>query len=321
MRVLKYFGKRLLSLLPKLLVISAIIFVGLQLLPGDAITRTVPPDLYAQMTPEQLDALRESLGLNAPLPIQYFRWLGKMLQGDLGYSIVSGSNISVMLAARLPATLELVGLGLLVATVLGLILGYFSAVKQNTPFDYLSTTFGMLGVSVPEFFLGMVVIVLFAIQLKWFPTGGRMAPGKEAFFDRIEYLVLPVLCLGTAYIATIMRYTRGSMLDVLNKDYITTARSKGISENKVNLRHGFRNAIIPVIVTIVFRLPMLVGGTVVIESVFNYPGMGNMLLSEISGGDMPVVMISTFIIAIVVLLSSVLADLITAMLDPRIRLN
>ena len=148
-----------------------------------------------------------------------------------------------------------------------------------------------------------------------------MAPGKEAFFDRIEYLVLPVLCLGTAYIATIMRYTRGSMLDVLNKDYITTARSKGISENKVNLRHGFRNAIIPVIVTIVFRLPMLVGGTVVIESVFNYPGMGNMLLSAISGGDMPVVMISTFIIAIVVLLSSVLADLITAMLDPRIRLN
>ncbi len=321
MRVLKYFGKRMLSLLPKLLVISAIIFIGLQLLPGDAITRTVPPDLYAQMTPEQLDALRESLGLNAPLPIQYFRWLGKMLQGDLGYSIVSGSNISVMLAARLPATLELVGLGLLVATVLGLILGYFSAVKQNTPFDYLCTTFGMLGVSVPEFFLGMVVIVLFAIQLKWFPTGGRMAPGKEAFFDRIQYLVLPVFCLGTAYIATIMRYTRGSMLDVLNKDYITTARSKGLSENKVNFRHGFRNAIIPVIVTIVFRLPMLVGGTVVIESVFNYPGMGNMLLSAISGGDMPVVMISTFIIAIVVLLSSVLADLITAMLDPRIRLS
>lgn len=319
--MLKYFGKRMLSLLPKLLVISIIIFVGLQLLPGDAITRTVSPDIYAQMTSEQLDALRESLGLNAPLPIQYFRWLGKMLQGDLGYSLVSGSNISVMLAARLPATLELVGLGLLVATVLGLILGYFSAVKQNTPFDYLCTTFGMLGVSVPEFFLGMVVIVLFAIQLKWFPTGGRTAPGKEAFFDRIQYLVLPVLCLGTAYIATIMRYTRGSMLDVLNKDYITTARSKGLSENKVNFRHGFRNAIIPVVVTIVFRLPMLVGGTVVIESVFNYPGMGNMLLSAISGGDMPVVMISTFIIAIVVLLSSVLADLITAMLDPRIRLS
>lgn len=319
--MLKYFGKRLLALIPKLMVISVIIFLGLQLLPGDAITRTVPPDIYAQMTPEQLDALRESLGLNAPLPTQYFRWVWKMLQGDLGYSIVSGSNISVMLAARLPATLELVGLGLLVATVLGLILGYFSAVKQNTPFDYLCTTFGMLGVSVPEFFLGMVVIVLFAIQLKWFPTGGRLAPGKETFFDRIQYLVLPVFCLGTAYIATIMRYTRGSMLDVLNKDYITTARSKGLSENKVNFRHGFRNAIIPVIVTIVFRLPMLVGGTVVIESVFNYPGMGNMLLSAISGGDMPVVMIATFIIAIVVLLSSVLADLITAMLDPRIRLN
>ena len=319
--MLKYFCKRLLSLIPKLIVISLIIFIGLQLLPGDAITRTVSPDVYARMTDSQLESLRESLGLNAPLPLQYFRWLGDILQGNLGYSMVSHSNIAEMLAARLPATLELVGFGLFIATLLGLLLGYLSAVKQNTPFDYTCTMFGMIGVSVPEFFLGMMAIVIFAIKLQWFPTGGRMAPGHEAFFDRIEYLVLPVLCLGVTYIATIMRYTRGSMLEVLNKDYIKTARSKGLSDNQVNFRHGFRNAVIPVIVTIVFRLPMLVGGSVVIESVFNYPGMGNMLLSAISGGDMPVVMISTFIIAIVVLFSSVLADLLTAMLDPRIRLN
>lgn len=319
--MLKYFGNRALALIPKLLIISLIIFIGLQLLPGDPITRTVSPDIYATMTPEQLDSLRTSLGLNDPAPLQYFRWLGNMIQGDFGYSQVSGSNIAVMLMARLPATLELVGLGLGLATVLGLLLGYLSSVKQNTVFDYTCTSLGMLGVSVPEFFLGMMAIVVFALNLAWFPTGGRMAPGHEAFFDRIQYLVLPVLCLGIAYIATIMRYTRGAMLDVLNKDYIKTARSKGLSENKVNFRHGFRNAIIPIIVVIVFRLPMLVGGTVVIESVFNYPGMGNMLLSAISGGDMPVVMIATFIIAIVVLISSLLADVITAMLDPRIRLE
>lgn len=319
--MLKYFGKRALALIPKLLIISLIIFVGLQLLPGDAITRTVSPDIYAQMTPEQVDALRESLGLNDPMPVQYFRWLGSMLQGDFGYSQVSGGSIGPMLAARLPATLELMGLGLGIATVLGLLLGYLSAVKRNTPFDYTMTSLGMLGVSIPEFFLGMMAIVVFALGLSWFPTGGRMAPGHEAFFDRIQYLVLPVLCLGAAYIATIMRYTRGSMLDVLNKEYIKTARSKGLSENKVNFRHGFRNAIIPIIVVIMFRLPMLVGGTVVIESVFNYPGMGNMLLSAISGGDMPVVMIATFIIAIVVLISSLFADIITAMLDPRVRLE
>ena len=319
--MLKYFGNRALALIPKLLIISLIIFIGLQLLPGDPITRTVSPDIYATMTPEQLDSLRTSLGLNDPAPLQYFRWLGNMIQGDFGYSQVSGSNIAVMLMARLPATLELVGLGLGLATVLGLLLGYLSSVKQNTVFDYTCTSLGMLGVSVPEFFLGMMAIVVFALNLAWFPTGGRMAPGHEAFFDRIQYLVLPVLCLGIAYIATIMRYTRGAMLDVLNKDYIKTARSNGLSENKVNFRHGFRNAIIPIIVVIVFRLPMLVGGTVVIESVFNYPGMGNMLLSAISGGDMPVVMIATFIIAIVVLISSLLADVITAMLDPRIRLE
>jgi len=319
--MLKYFGKRALQLIPKLLIISIIIFIGLQLLPGDSITRTVSPELYAQMTPQELTILRTSLGLNDPMPVQYFRWLGNMVQGNFGFSQVSGSNIATMLATRMPATLELVGLGLGIATILGLLLGYLSSVKQNTIFDYTCTSLGMLGVSVPEFFLGMMAIVLFSLNLKWLPTGGRMSPGHEAFFDRIQYLVLPVMCLGFAYIATIMRYTRGAMLDVLNKDYIKTARSKGLSENKVNFRHGFRNAVIPVIVVIVFRLPMLVGGTVVIESVFNYPGMGNMLLSAISGGDMPVVMITTFIIAIVVLLSSLLADIITAMLDPRIRIE
>lgn len=146
-----------------------------------------------------------------------------------------------------------------------------------------------------------------------------MAPGQEAFYERIEYLVLPVLCLGISYTATLMRFTRSSMLDVLNKDYIKTARSKGLSEFSVNLKHGFRNALIPIMVIIVFRIPILVSGTVVIESVFNYPGMGNMLLSAISGGDMPVVMMSTFIIAAVILLVSFLSDIITALLDPRVQ--
>lgn len=319
--MLKYFGKRLLALIPKLLLISLIIFIGLQLLPGDAVSRTVSSEVYVNMTPEQLDALRASLGLNDPLPVQYFRWLGGILQGDFGYSLVSGSSIADMLAARLPATLELVGLGIGTSTILGLLLGYLSAVKQNTILDYTCTSVGVLGVSVPEFFLGMMAIVVFALYLGWFPTGGRMAPGQEGFFQRIPFMVLPVLCLAVEYIATAMRFTRGAMLDVLNKDYIKTARSKGLSENQVNFRHGFRNAVIPVIVVITFRLPLLVGGTVVIESVFNYPGMGNMLLSAISGNDMPVVMITTFIIAIVVLLASMVADMVTALLDPRVRLG
>ena len=317
----KYFFKRLISLIPKLLVISVIIFAGLQLLPGDPLTRTISPEVYANMSLVQLEELRESLGLNDPVPVQYLRWMGNMLQGNFGYSQVNGSSIAQMLAQRLPATLELAGLGLMVATILGLTLGFLAAVKQNSIFDYTSSFVGMIGVSVPEFFLGMIAILIFAIQLKWLPPGGRMAPGKEAFLDRMEYLVLPVLSVGISYTATLMRFTRSSMLDVLNKDYIKTARSKGLSEFSVNLKHGFRNALIPIMVIIVFRIPLLVSGTVVVESIFNYPGMGDMLLSAIAGGDMPVVMMSTFIISAVILLVSFLSDMVTALLDPRVHFD
>lgn len=317
----KYFSFRFLSLLPKLLIISIIIFLGLQLVPGDPLTRTMPPDTYANMTQAQLNDLREQLGLNDNVVVQYFHWMSNILQGNFGYSTVNGSSISVMLAARLPATLELAACGLLIATIFGLLFGFISAIKQNSPIDYIFTCFSMLGISVPEFFLGLCAILIFALKLGWLPTGGRLVYGKEAFFDRIEFLVLPSVCIGITYIATLMRFTRSSMLDVLNKDYIKTARSKGLGEVTVNLKHGFRNALIPIMVILVLRIPMLVSGTVVIENVFNYPGMGSMLLNAISGKDMPVVMISTMIIAAVILFASFLIDVVTAMLDPRIRLG
>ena len=171
----KYFFKRLISLSPMLLVVSLIRFVGLKVLPGDPMTRTISPDAYANMSPAQLEDLRESLGLNDPMPVQYLRWMGNMLQGDFGYSQVNGSSIAQMLAQRLPATLELAGLGLIVATIFGLALGFLAAVKQNSLFDYASSFVGMIGVSVPEFFLGMVAILIFAIQLKWLPPGGSCA--------------------------------------------------------------------------------------------------------------------------------------------------
>jgi len=312
---------RLLQLIPKLLVISIVIFVGLELLPGDPISRTVSPDVYGKLTPVQLEQLRESLGLNAPATLRYFRWLGGILTGDFGYSQVTGSSIGTMLAARLPATLALAGMGLLIANVMGLLLGYVSAVKHNTPFDYANTVFGMLGISIPEFLIGISAILIFSLGLGWFPVGGRLEYGREGFFDRLHYIILPALCLGVFYIATLMRYTRGSMLDVLNKEYIKTARSKGLSPMEVNLKHGLRNAIIPVLIVLIFRIPMLVAGTVVIERVFNYTGMGNLLLTAISGKDMPIVMITTMIITTVILASSFLVDIATALLDPRIRMG
>ena len=320
--MLKYISRKILALIPKLLLISLIIFLALQLLPGDPITRTISPDAYANMNEEQLEALRESLGLNDPLPVQYFSWLGRFLKGDFGYSQASGSNIATMLATRLPYTLELAFWGLLFANTMGILLGFFAAVKKNSPFDYGCTAFSVLGISVPEFFFGVVFILFFALKLKWFPTGGRMdAAGGSGFTARFRYIVMPAFTLGISLLATLTRYTRGSMLDVLNKDYIKTARSKGLSEAKVNLKHGLRNALIPVMTLLCMRLPMLVSGTVVIETVYNYPAMGSMILDAISAGDMPVVMVTTMVVAIVTLLASCLVDIVTALLDPRVRLE
>lgn len=317
--MIKYFFQRLLYLLPKLIIISVIIFMGMQLIPGDVISRSISPEVYTKLSPTQLEELREKLGLNENLFVQYFKWLFRIFKGDLGYSLSTGGSIRSIIALRLPATLELMTLGFLIATILGLILGFTSAIKQNSILDYSNTILGMVGISIPEFFFGLSFILIFSLKLKWLPTGGRMVMGKEAFFDRLQFLILPAICLGITYIATLMRFTRSSMLEVINKDYIKTARSKGISEIKVNLKHVFRNALIPIMVIIVLRIPIMFSGAVIIENVFNYPGMGSMLVTAINLADMPLVMMSTLIITVSILLASFLVDVLTAMLDPRVR--
>ncbi|MCQ2400751.1 MAG: ABC transporter permease [Lachnospiraceae bacterium] len=319
--MLKYIARKIVAMIPKIIVISLIIFFALQALPGDPISRSVSPDTWAKMTPEQLEALRESLGLNKPLVVQYFSWAGKLLKGDFGYSLSKGTNIREMLAGRLPYTIELAIWGVLFANLFGMFFGFIAAIRKNRPVDYGLTTLSILGISVPDFFFGIVFILFFALTLKVLPTGGRMSAGETGAFSRVKYLVLPVLTLSISLLATMTRYTRGSMLDVLNKDYIKTARSKGLGEFKVNVKHAFRNALTPIMVLLCFRLPMLVSGTVVVESVYNYPGMGSMILDAISSGDMPVVMITTMIVAIVTLVASNLVDIFTALLDPRVRLD
>lgn len=315
----KYFLNRLLAMIPKLLIITVIIFTLMQFVPGDPISYMISPEQMGFMTEEQIETMRDNLGLNDPAPVRYFRWLGGLLTGDMGYSLISGGSIAQIIATRLPATLEITAFGFLIATLLGLGFGFLSALKRNTPTDYALTALGMVGVSIPEFFFGLCAIVFFALKLHWLPSGGRFAVGHEAFFQRIPYLVMPVLIVGISYTATLMRYTRGSMLDTMNKDYIKAARSKGLSEPRVNLMHSFRNALIPVMIILVNRIPILISGTVVIESVFNYPGMGTLILESISGSDMPVVMIAMLFVALAVLVASFLVDIFSALLDPRIR--
>lgn len=317
----KYILRKLVALLPKLLAMSIILFFALELLPGDALSRTMPPDQYQALSEAQKDAARESLGLNDSPVIRYFRWLNQIFHGDFGYSSSTGQNIGTMLAGRLPYTIELSFYGLLLATVIGLILGFLSAFLKNTVVDYFCTSISVFGISLPEFFFGIVFIILFSVHLKWLPSGGRMPVGEHGFFSRVPYLVLPVMTMAISLTAALVRYTKNSMLDVMGKDYIKTARSKGLRETTVSFKHAFRNSLIPTMTLIVMRLPRLVGGSAVIETVFNYPGIGNMALTALNAGDIPVVMITTMTTGVMVLLSSTLVDIVTAMLDPRIRLG
>ena len=302
----------------------------LELLPGDALTRTLSPDQIQQLTEYQLEQAREARGLNDPMLVRYFRWMGfipdntgefiGMLQGEFGHSFSHGQDIGKMLGARLPYTIELAGYGLIVATVFGLILGFLAAIFKNTIIDYICNFIAVIFVSLPEFFYGVCLVVLFAATLGWLPSGGRMPSTADyTYIDRIPYMVMPVLAMGTSLIAALLKYTRSSMLDVLGKDYIKTARSKGLREPVINIKHAFRNALSPVMTLMVMRLPMLVGGSVVIEQVFNYHGIGTMALTASKSGDQPVVMITTLISTIMTLLASTLVDLSTALLDPRVR--
>ncbi|GAA0179905.1 ABC transporter permease [Clostridium sediminicola] len=316
-----YTIRRILILIPMIVIISFLIFAGLELTPGDAVSYMVSPDILANISPDKLVELRDSLGLNDPFIVRYFKWFGGVLKGDFGFSLSSGVPISKIVLDRLPATLELSIAALMISTLFGSILGTLSALKKGSIADNTLTIAGMLGVSIPQFFFGLVCILVFALKLKWLPSGGRIMPGYDSFLDRLPHLILPALVLGITMTAGVMRYARASMLDALNKEYIKTARSKGISEWRVNFVHGFRVALTPVVVLIGFRLPMLLGGSVVIEQIFQWPGIGKEFITAVRGQNLPLVMMIALFTVSAVLIASFLVDLFTALLDPRIKLD
>lgn len=314
-----YIIKRLLSLLPMILIITFLIYLGLDLTPGDAVSHLIPPDAMANVSAAQLAALREQYGLNDPFLLRYFKWLLEILKGNFGFSISSGVKISEIVLRNLSATVELSVAALLISTLLGSILGLFSALKKGTVGDSVLTIAGMIGVSIPQFFFGLVCILLFVLKWKIFPI--RLLPTQKSLFDQMRLLALPALVLGISLTAGVMRYTRSSMLDALNKDYIKTARSKGLPEWRVNLVHGFRVALTPVVVLIGFRLPMLIGGSVVIETIFQRQGIGSTFVTAVRGQNYPLVMMIALFSVIAVLFSSFVVDILTAMLDPRVKLE
>ena len=304
-----------------ILVISFLIYLGLELTPGDAVSYMLPPDALMNIKPAELEQMRESLGLNQPFIVRYFLWLAGVLQGDFGYSLASGVAIKDIVLDRLPATLELSISALVLSSILGVFFGTISALKRGSVTDNCFTVFGMFGVSVPEFIFGLIALVIFALKLEWLPVGQRLLPGYDSYWDHMPHLIMPAGVLALMMTAGVMRYSRSSMLDSLNKEFIRTARSKGVPEWRVNFIHGLRVALIPIVVLIGFRLPMLIGGTVIIEQVFQWPGIGELFVFNVRSQNYPLVMMVAFFSVIAVLMASFLIDLFTAILDPRIKLE
>lgn len=316
--MLNYILRKLLSMIPMLLIITFLIYVGVELMPGDVIDFLIPMDQLAEMTPEEVDAFRAAKGLDGPMVVRYFNWLKGVCRGDLGYSLQNNMPVGTLMMQKLPATIELSLAALFISTVLGILLGVVSAIRKGRLADNLLTVAGMIGVAIPQFLFGVFCIMLFCLRLKWFPVGQR---GTEGLLDELHHLFLPAFVLGISMTAGVMRYSRSSMLDSMNRDYVKTARAKGLPEWKVNLLHSFRVACTPVMVLIGFRLPMLISGSIVIENIFQWPGVGRWFTDSVKSQNTPIIMSVGLFMVLLVLLSSLLVDILTAVLDPRVKLS
>jgi ABC-type dipeptide/oligopeptide/nickel transport system permease component len=259
---------------------------------------------------EDIEALRKALGLDQPLYVQYFRWLRKVVEGDFGRSIQSRQPVLEMILDRLPATLELTTAAMVLSLLIALPAGVISAIKQYSIFDHSSMVGALFWVSMPGFWLGLMLMLLFGLYLGWLPISGR---------GGIEHLILPSVTLGAPQAALIARLTRSSMLEVIRQDYIQTARAKGLKERIIILKHALKNAMIPITTIVALRVPMLFGGAVVTETIFAWPGMGRLIVSSIFERDFPVVQGTTLILAMIVILANLLADIMYAYMDPRIK--
>ena len=316
----RFILRRVLISVPVLFGITLIAFTALSLAPGDPLLARIDPSILAQQSPEWIEERRHELGLDQPVAVRYAKWLAGLVRGDLGFSIVTRRSIAEELAIRLPVTLELMGTALLIGLSLGIPCGVISAVKQYSKLDYALTTFTIVMISTPTFFLGMLAIYVFGVHLNLLPTSGIATLGASpSLLDRLRHLVLPAGILGLANAAMLMRYTRASMLEVLQKEYITTARAKGLPRTTILLRHALRNALISIITVIGLLLPELVTGAIVTEQIFAWPGMGFMAVRAAADRDPSLLMGVVLVVGIGVLLSSLLADIAYAIVNPRIR--
>jgi peptide/nickel transport system permease protein len=309
-----YILKRVLATIPVMLIVAIFVFLLLRLTPGD------PAAILAgdAATPAQLERIRERLGLNDPLLTQFFTWMGQLLRGDLGTSLLSNTSVAGMLADRLGPTVNIALMTIVISVALAVPMGVIAAWRHRTWVDFLVMSFSVLGFSVPVFVIGYILIQIFAIELRWVPVQGYadLSDGFGAFFARA---ILPSLTLATIYIALIARMTRASMLEVLGEDYIRTARAKGVRENVVLFRHALRNAAVPILTIIGTGFALLISGVVVTESVFNIPGIGRLTVDAILARDYPVIQAMILLTAGIYVFVNLIVDVSYSFFDPRIR--
>ena len=309
-----YILKRILATMPVMVIVAIFVFLLLRLTPGD------PAAILAgdAATPAQLERIRDSLGLNDPLLVQFGTWMGQLLRGDLGTSLLSNTSVAGMIGDRLGPTLNIALMTIVISVALAVPMGVIAAWRHRSWVDFLVMSFSVLGFSVPVFVIGYILIQIFAIDLKWVPVQGYKSPtdGIGPFFSRA---ILPSLTLATIYIALIARMTRASMLEVLGEDYIRTARAKGVRENVVLFRHALRNAAVPILTIIGTGFALLISGVVVTESVFNIPGIGRLTVDAILARDYPVIQAMILLTAGIYVTVNLLIDISYSFFDPRIR--
>ncbi len=316
----RYILRRLIVAIPTLLAITFVVFVILALAPTDPLAQFAADP---RVPPEVRERIRDSLGLNDPWPLRYVKWLTSIAQGNFGVSFMSHSSVSDLILQRLPNTLAVVGVAYFLGVLVGVPAGMLSAIKRYSAFDYGATFLAFVGFSLPTFFVGLILIIVFSIQLRWLPfiyDSTLTVTDLATLGDQLRQSIMPITVLTLANAALIVRYTRNEMVEQLPLDYVRTARSKGLRETLVVGGHVLRNSLIPVVTLVALGIPTIFGGAIVTEQIFRVPGVGELLITAIGNGDTPVVTAVLFIFAVLVVLFNLVADVLYTVLDPRLRL-
>lgn len=318
----RYLTRRLLQAIPLLFVISLLTFLIVEIAPGDAAQMYIDPNKGTD--PAYIEQVRENLGLDQPMYVRYLGWLRQTLSGDLGFSFRNRRPVVLEIGDRLPNTLLLGGVSLALSFVIAVPIGVVSALKRYTLLDYILSTAALAGISIPIFWVALLLIQVFAIQLDWLPATGmrdvrQTYTGLEASFDVVRHMILPTITLSLAQVASWSRYQRSALLDVLGQDYMRTAQGKGLRERRVLLVHALRNALIPMVTLLGISVPTVVTGAFITETIFSWPGIGRLGVEAVTGRDYPVIMAVTMLSALLIVVGNLVADLAYAWIDPRIR--